>query len=317
VSGDSVIVTARATGVPSLIQFGSIGCGGRSDCNVSDAVDFSRPIPWDSRVVASERTRMRYVSAIDRSDRRRHVPDGVDVWSVHLDDVDEPRWKEWQGWLAPDEQRKQGRFATKHLKREYLVTRALSRWALSQYTVDIAPAEWIFERTDAGRPIVVGPCEAPSFNLSNAGGLVVCAVSSYPIGIDVEPSSRGEEILANATKLFSDRENANLRSLPEKERATDAVELWTLKEAYLKARGEGISVHTHRFGVASSFSSCAYPRPFDFEGDNLDQDAEAWCLEVHALEPGYIVALAKRAPELNPSFQPGLGVVPRPIFSGR
>jgi phosphopantetheine--protein transferase-like protein len=246
---------------------------------------------------------------MDRGDGRRHVPDGVDVWSVHLDDVEAPRWKEWHEWLARDEQRKHGRFATEHLQREYLVTRALSRWALSQYTPDIAPAEWIFERTDAGRAIVVGPSLAPSFNLSNAGGLVVCAVSSGPIGIDVEPSSRGEEILASAAKLFSARENAKLLSRPENERATHAVELWTLKEAYLKARGEGICVHPRRFGVGSSSSS--YPRRFDFEDDNLDQDAEAWRLEVRALERGYIVALAKRAPELNPSFQQGLGVVPR------
>jgi 4'-phosphopantetheinyl transferase len=252
----------------------------------------------------------------DLSHRRRRALAGVEVWSVRVDDVDAPRWKEWHEWLAPDERRKHGRLVTKYLQREYLVTRALSRWSLSQYTVDTAPGEWIFDRTDAGRPIVVGPCPAPSFNLSNASGLVVCAVSSTPIGIDVEASSGGGRIFANAAKLFSDRENANLRSLPEEDRATRAVELWTLKEAYLKARGDGISVHPHRFGVAAVASCSSYPRRFEFEGDNLDQDARSWRLEVHGLEGGYIVALAQRASELNPSFRQGLGVVPRPKLWG-
>jgi len=103
---------------------------------------------------------------------------------------------------------------------------------------------------EAGRPFVIGPREVPSWNLAQADGLVVCGVSAHTIGVDVEPWSRGEETLETANKVFSERENAELLRLAPEHRARRAVELWTVKEAYLKARGEGIGIRLDRFTVA-------------------------------------------------------------------
>jgi 4'-phosphopantetheinyl transferase len=175
---------------------------------------------------------------------------GALVFSVRVDAVAREALDGYLAWLTPEERDKHARMATLRLRDEYIVTRALSRWVLSRLEPSVAPAEWQFERTDAGRPFVVGPRPAPAYtNLSNAGGLVLCAVSEHPVGVDVEPLSRGADLLPAAAKMFAPAENAAMLALPEEERARRAVELWTTKEAYLKGRGEGISVRPSRFDV--------------------------------------------------------------------
>lgn len=162
----------------------------------------------------------------------------------------EAQLRTYESWLAPDELAKAARMATTRLHAEWVVTRALARWALSQYVPDVEPRAWELARTEAGKPYVTGPRAIPfEWNLSHAGGLVVCALSASPIGVDVEPRSRGDELVVSAPKMFSAVENAALDALPSSMRAARAVELWTLKEAYLKARGGGISVRLERFGI--------------------------------------------------------------------
>jgi len=206
----------------------------------------------------------------------------------------------WLGWLTPEERIAHGRFATESLRREWLVTRALSRWSLSRWIYGVDPAAWRFERTSAGRPFVVDPCEAPDFNLTNADGLVACAVSTARVGVDVEPVARGEELLENAERLFSERENADLRALPAHRRARRAVELWTLKEAWLKAIGDGIAVRLSRFSlVPESEKDGAERSRFRACEAVLGEDPAGWQLEVTPVDAngsaeGYVLAVAVR-----------------------
>lgn len=176
---------------------------------------------------------------------------GVQVFHATIDAVTSALRERYSSWLTDDERRASARMAAPLLRDEYLVARALSRWVLSQIEPAVAPEAWQFSRTEAGRPIVVGPRSVPSWNLSHAGGHVVCAVSAHDVGVDVEPSARGGEILLSAGKMFSAAENTALDALPEAERAGRALHLWTLKEAYLKARGHGITVRPARVSIAA------------------------------------------------------------------
>lgn len=161
------------------------------------------------------------------------------MWTASIEEVGD-RIEACLGWLTPDERSKHERFATEWLRREYLLTRALCRWSLSQYA-PVPPADWRFDRTEAGRPFVVGPCAVPSFNLSNAGGLVVCAVAPKTVGVDVEPL-RAELPSARA---FTEPERDEIRARGPRR----AVELWTMKEAYLKACGDGIHLRLERLDL--------------------------------------------------------------------
>ncbi len=216
----------------------------------------------------------------------------MDVRLVRISDVSASQLVAWLDWLTPDERTKLDRFATDELRREYVTTRALARRALSRWHPEVAPVDWSFGRTEEGRPFVVGPRAAADFNLSNAGGLVACAVGSVPLGVDVEPLSRGAELLAGARRIFSPRELEGLDSLDGGAKLERTVQLWTLKEAYLKARGSGISVHLNRFGVLVEQAR----QRLD---DALDGDPEAWQLQTRAYgaEPAFVVAVAaKRGP---------------------
>ena len=144
-------------------------------------------------------------------------------------------------WLHPAELERYHRFVFDRHRLEYLATRALVRRALSTYR-PVAPAAWRFSTNAYGRPEIDPPCGL-TFNLANHPTLVVCAIrSGAELGVDVEPLTRGSEILAIASTVFAPGELTGLHALPESAQPDRALALWTLKEAYIKARGMGLSL---------------------------------------------------------------------------
>ena len=116
------------------------------------------------------------------------------------------------------------------------------RNALSCYA-SIEPADWRFQESDFGRPEIVSPESAPSlrFNLSHTDGFVACVITARAdCGVDIESLSRQVDILGVADHSFSDEEADALRVLATPQRRRHFFSLWTLKEAYVKARGVGI-----------------------------------------------------------------------------
>jgi phosphopantetheinyl transferase len=138
--------------------------------------------------------------------------------------------------------------------RPQLDAQTLVRQELSLRHSGVRPRDWTFARTEAGKPFVTGPATdgAIAFNLSHTDGLAAVAVSVGPrdVGIDVEALARGADILDTVLRAFAPAEVAALRALPAPEHEHRAVELWTVKEAYLKGLGTGIARHLDRFVVA-------------------------------------------------------------------
>jgi 4'-phosphopantetheinyl transferase len=78
--------------------------------------------------------------------------------------------------------------------------------------------------------------------------MVVCAVAEkVDLGVDVEPLVRAEEILKVAPTVFAAEEQEALELLAEPDKRDRAVSLWTLKEAYIKARGMGLALPLKAF----------------------------------------------------------------------
>jgi 4'-phosphopantetheinyl transferase len=151
--------------------------------------------------------------------------------------------------LTPDERVRHARFAFDYLRDEYLLTRALCRLTLSRYAA-VAPMAWQFERNDYGRPEIAGAQQALDlqFNLSNARSLVAIIVTrGRAAGIDVEETQRATEMLPIAGHYFSATELADLQALPAAQQPDRFFQLWTLKEAYIKARGMGLSIPLDSF----------------------------------------------------------------------
>ena len=140
------------------------------------------------------------------------------------------------------------RFGLERLRETDLLSRALVRTTLSRYA-PAAPDAWRFTHGPKGKPEVVG---APGlrFNLSHADGLVACAVTGVcDLGVDVEDSARRCELLRVARRFFARDEVASLERLPASRRRERFFEIWTLKEAFIKARGLGLPLPLGRFVV--------------------------------------------------------------------
>src|SRR6185503_2215825 len=86
------------------------------------------------------------------------------------------------------------------------------------------------------------------FNLSNTEGLIACLVADdREIGVDVEDLERRGETVAIADRFFSPLEVAALRAVPEERQRARFFDYWTLKEAYIKARGMGLAIPLDHF----------------------------------------------------------------------
>jgi 4'-phosphopantetheinyl transferase len=148
--------------------------------------------------------------------------------------------------LSEDEQTRWQSFRFEEHRREYLATHALVRTALS-YHGKLSPEAWRFRPGDYGKPALVPECGL-CFNLSNSRALVVCLVAeNADVGVDVEPYSRAQTILEVAPSVFSQLELSQLEALNPESRITRALQLWTLKEAYIKARGMGLRLPLSKF----------------------------------------------------------------------
>ena len=112
----------------------------------------------------------------------------------------------------------------------------------SRYT-DVDPRRWEFRPGPEGKPRIAGPAGVPPlrFNLSHTRGLVACVVTlGLDSGVDVErPGRQIRDPLALARHGFAPAERRALRRLSGRAQRELFCDLWTLKEAYVKARGAG------------------------------------------------------------------------------
>lgn len=168
---------------------------------------------------------------------------GVHVWLAPEALADDPAIApRLRALLTEEELAKQQRFSVDSPRRLDLVARALQRRVLSHFVPAVAPRDWRFEIHEMGRPSIA-PGLAPDldFNIAHTAGLVVMAVGQDSrVGIDVEAFARRRN-LEIARRYFSPREIAGMEALPAENQPRRFLELWTLKEAYLKAIGTGIS----------------------------------------------------------------------------
>jgi 4'-phosphopantetheinyl transferase len=144
--------------------------------------------------------------------------------------------------LSPEELARCRTLTRPRGRREYLLTRALVRVALSTYA-PVAPQDFRFRAGPHGRP-ELDPPSPLRFNLSNSDGLVACLVGlEREVGVDLEPFGRADDVLDLAARICAPAELTALAALPgAAERTAHALALWTLKEAYVKARGLGLSL---------------------------------------------------------------------------
>ena len=151
--------------------------------------------------------------------------------------------------LSPDELDRYERIYSDRARQQFLAGRSLTRMALSRYA-RVPEHAWRFAANEHGRPTIDWPhnCRDIHFSLSHAFGLVVLAVSRVPeIGIDVEALDRNVDIHEIGESVLADTEALEIAHSAPDEARDRFFSYWTLKEAYMKARGMGFSLHPKSF----------------------------------------------------------------------
>jgi 4'-phosphopantetheinyl transferase len=214
--------------------------------------------------------------------------DEVHVWRISLD-MPASGVAELRQILSPNERERADRFHFELDRKRFVTGRGLLRTLLGH--ISGLPADQLqFEYDEFGKPNLVAGQGLPlQFNLSHSGELVLIAIAAgRALGIDVEKIRTDFAADELAAHFFSVNERKILVSLAGQMQYEAFFACWTRKEAYLKARGVGLSLPLNQFDV--SFLPDEEPRLLETRHDPAD--ASRWILR--ALEPGrnYAAALA-------------------------
>jgi 4'-phosphopantetheinyl transferase len=209
--------------------------------------------------------------------------------------------------LSPDERERYARFHFDRDRRDYGAAHALLRTALTECDGERQPETWRFVASDRGKPQLAPETPAPfAFNLSHTRGCVAVAIAGLGsqggragcgVGVDVEALGRDPDVDGIADRYFAPDEVAWLRQAGGDPRRERFFRLWTLKEACLKATGEGIAESLH--AISFSLDDAGNVRRFAAPG----QDATTWTFFTERIGTGFLVSIAlSGAPKLQPVF---------------
>jgi 4'-phosphopantetheinyl transferase len=208
----------------------------------------------------------------------------IHVWRASLA-IDPAALQRLENSLAEDERARAGRFIFERDRNAFVAARGILRDLLGRY-IPCAPETIEFAYGPRGKPAMADshqPRQRLSFNLSHAHGLALIGVGrEREIGVDVElirPEFAGEEI---AKRYFSPQEIDELGRLPAELRAEGFFLCWTRKEAYIKAKGDGLHIPLESFDVSLTPGLPAKLK---------SADEARWSLRSLAPEPSYAAAI--------------------------
>lgn len=178
-------------------------------------------------------------------------PDCAHVWFVSLDlSIEQSR--RLTRMLTADERARSERYHFERDRSRFAVGRAYLRGFLGRYC-GLPPSSLRLGANSFGKPFLHNAHPSPDlrFNLAHSGGGALFAFTlSREIGVDLEQIRPGVDLLAIARRFFSADEYGALQRVPTAEREDAFFRCWTRKEAYIKARGEGLSIPLDSFSVS-------------------------------------------------------------------
>ncbi|WP_158592172.1 4'-phosphopantetheinyl transferase family protein [Noviherbaspirillum sedimenti] len=189
--------------------------------------------------------------------------------------------------LSKEERQRCLRFHFERDRKHYLAAHAMLRLCLARH-LDCTPQQVSLAPGLNGKPEIALDSAQPSlrFNLSHTRGMVACAVTrAGACGIDVEGIRTMPDINGIAQTVFSSSEIDYLDSHDAATRPLAFFTQWTLKEAYIKATGLGMSAPLRQIAVDA--------RTLRVRDDSRpEQDAGDWLFDSWQAGPGHALALA-------------------------
>src|SRR2546426_1262254 len=234
-------------------------------------------------------------------------PGQMVLWTLLTDDTTDAETAcRLQEILSADERNEARRFRRVTGRQRFVIARTLVRLALSHH-FPIPAGDWRFDRDRNGRPFVVAPAISPPvrFSVSHTHGLVACLITlSAEAAVDVEKVEHSQDLAMVAREVLSPAEQGALSVLSGTDWTTRFFDLWTLKEAYAKARGLGLSLTLSDIG-------------FEIKPDNtisthfasqIDDDSSDWVFWQRHLSAQHTISVAAKK-----SFGEGCKLILQPV----
>ncbi len=222
-------------------------------------------------------------------------PNNVHIWSTNLKLLPS-QIEKLSTILSSDEIDRAQKFHFEKDKNRFIIARGTLRKILSRY-LKIEPKKLQFTYSERGKPYLANT--SILFNLSHSQDLALYAITKVNlIGIDVEHIRPIKEAKNLAKRFFSAQEYNLLSQLPPQQQQETFFKLWTCKEAYLKATGDGLAGSLEKVEI-----SLNPEKPIQFFSINRDiKEASRWYLDQFIPEPNYIAAVAVAGKNQNLSF---------------
>lgn len=217
--------------------------------------------------------------------------DSIDLWWVPVPDVSVTSlYSNYHHVLCAGEHQ---RFLSQRLPKgqlQFLITRIVLRYLFSAYHPDIKPVQWVFGKSETGRPQLDQSQSSLQFNLTHTGKLLLIAVTGSGVpGVDAEVLGRNACFAKIAQRYFSTAEALQILNASHELRNELFLRIWTLKEAAVKATGLGLSRALRRFSFTSPmtknflFIDDCYTKEnqamkFGFWSTTVDQHVVGVCL---------------------------------------
>jgi 4'-phosphopantetheinyl transferase len=213
----------------------------------------------------------------------------IHVWRVSLAPTG-ARLRSLRPLLDADERRRADSFCFETDRDHFVIARGVLRVLLGRY-LNREPSALRFSYGSHGKPALADKPgrEALRFNVSHSHGLALVAVTlGREIGVDLEWIRADLDLEGIAKRFFSPGEVAMLRALAPNVQTEAFFACWTRKEAYIKARGEGLSLPLDQFDVSLVPGEPAVRLTIR----GAPSEASRWSLRELAPEAGYAAAVA-------------------------
>jgi len=185
-------------------------------------------------------------------------------------------------------------------RHEFLATRVWIRALLSHYQPLVMPNKWEFDSNAYGKPNV--DCDLNGhrldFNLSHSNGLIICAFRlDHPVGVDIEVIRLLEDDWVDiARTCFSPREVIELMSHRKDDIPRRFTQYWTLKEAFIKAVGTGLSMPLKDFSmIIPSLEAIDSRLPTVSFTPKISENSANWRFQLLETAPGFQAAIAAKS----------------------
>lgn len=195
--------------------------------------------------------------------------------------------------LNQEELKRLNRYKISAKQDQFLCSRGLLKHVLSSY-IAAEPSEIILSTYPSGKPYI--PDQAINFNISHSGCLLVMGFGYYEnIGVDVQEEYSISNLEIILDRYFSPNEQAYLSSLASDIRQSGFFSIWSAKEAYLKALGEGFQISPRSFSTLPAGGSSQTYLLSDQEYPELHR---RWTIRDLPLQSGFKGAVAVKG-QLN------------------